>query len=128
MADEEQWQAVVKAALAAFGKIDVLVNNAGIFKSGYLVETTKESFVSHFNVNQLGVFLGMKSVTEAMIANGGGSIVNISSGAGQRGYPGIFAYLSTKWAVTGMTKAVARELAEHKIRVNSAGPQIDRRR
>ena len=124
VADEEQWQAVTKAALEKFGKIDILVNNAGIFKSGLMTETTKEQMVAHFNVNQLGVFLGMKSVTEAMIANGGGSIINISSGAGQRGYPGIFAYLSTKWAVTGMTKAAARELAPHKIRVNSVHPGL----
>lgn len=124
VSDEAQWQAVAKAALDKFGKIDILVNNAGIFKPGEMAETTKDMFVSHFNVNQLGVFLGMKSVTAAMIANGGGSIINISSGAGQRGYPGIFAYLSTKWAVTGMTKAVARELAPHKIRVNSVHPGL----
>lgn len=124
VSDEAQWQAVAKAALDKFGKIDVLVNNAGIFKPGTMVDTTRDQMVSHFNVNQLGIFLGMKAVTEAMIANGGGSIINIGSGAGQRGYPGIFAYLSTKWAVTGMTKAAARELAPHKIRVNSVHPGL----
>ncbi|MES2493666.1 MAG: glucose 1-dehydrogenase [Pseudomonadota bacterium] len=124
VSDEAQWQAVAKAAIDTFGKIDVLVNNAGIFKPGTMMETTRDQFVSHTTVNQLGVFLGMKSVTEAMIANGGGSIVNIGSGAGQRGYPGIFAYLASKWAVTGMTKAAARELAGHKIRVNSVHPGL----
>jgi len=122
--DENQWQAVVQTALDKFGKVDVLVNNAGIFKPGMMAETTKEQFVAHTNVNQLGVFLGMKAVTPAMIANGGGSIINIGSGAGQRGYPGIFAYLASKWAVTGMTKAAARELAAHKIRVNSVHPGL----
>lgn len=124
VSDEAQWQAVAKAAVDKFGKIDILVNNAGIFKPGTMSDTTRDMMVSHFNVNQLGVFLGMKAVTDAMIANGGGSIINIGSGAGQRGYPGIFAYLSTKWAVTGMTKAAARELAPHKIRVNSVHPGL----
>ncbi len=122
--DEAQWGVVVKTALDRFGKLDVLVNNAGIFRPGTMLETTKEQFVAHTNVNQLGVFLGMKAAAPAMIANGSGSIVNIGSGAGQRGYPGIFAYLASKWAVTGMTKAVARELAPHKIRVNSVHPGL----
>ena len=124
VADEDQWNAVVVETIAAFGKVDVLVNNAGIFAPNPITETSKESFLAHVNVNQLGVFLGMKAVTEPMKANGGGSIVNISSGAGQRGYPDMIAYLSTKWAVSGMTKGAARELAPFKIRVNSIHPGL----
>ncbi len=124
VSDEQQWQAVVAEALSAFGKVDILVNNAGIFSPGRITETSKESFVAHFNVNQLGTFLGMKSVIEAMKANGGGSIVNIASGAGQRGYPDMISYLSTKWASTGMTKGAARELAPFNIRVNSVHPGL----
>lgn len=72
----------------------------------------------------LGTFLGMKSVVPAMKENGGGSIVNICSGAGQRGYPGLVSYRSTKWAVRGMTKGTARELAPFGIRVNSIHPGL----
>lgn len=124
VSDEQQWQEVVRKTLSTFGKLDVLVNNAGIFAPARLNETSKESFIAHFNVNQLGTFLGMKSVTDAMRANGGGSIINISSGAGLRGYPEMISYLSTKWAVTGMTKATARELAPFGIRVNSVHPGL----
>lgn len=124
VSNEEQWQAVVAAAVDAFGKVDILVNNAGIFGPGAITDTTKESYVAHFNVNQLGTFLGMKSVVPAMKDNGGGSIVNICSGAGQRGYPDMVSYLSTKWAVRGMTKGLARELAPFGIRVNSIHPGL----
>lgn len=124
VSDENRWGEVVAATLSAFGKIDILVNNAGIFSPGPITETSKENFVAHFNVNQLGTFLGMKSVVAAMKANGGGSIVNICSGAGQRGYPDMISYLSTKWAVSGMTKGTARELAPFNIRVNSIHPGL----
>ncbi|WP_374414026.1 SDR family NAD(P)-dependent oxidoreductase [Novosphingobium colocasiae] len=124
VSDEDQWQAVVAAAIEAFGKIDILVNNAGIFSPGPVTETSKATFVAHFNVNQLGTFLGIKAVVPAMKDNGGGSIVNISSGAGQRGYPDMVAYQGTKWAVTGMTKGLARELAPFGIRVNSIHPGL----
>lgn len=124
VSDEDQWNAVVAETIAAFGKVDILVNNAGIFAPGAVTETTKASYVAHFNVNQLGTFLGMKAVIPAMKANGSGSIINICSGAGQRGYPDMISYLSTKWAVRGMTKGTARELAPFKIRVNSIHPGI----
>lgn len=124
VSDEDQWNAVVAETIAAFGKVDILVNNAGIFAPNPITETSKESYIAHFNVNQLGMFLGMKAVIEPMKANGGGSIVNISSGAGQRGYPDMIAYLSTKWAASGMTKGAARELAPFKIRVNSIHPGL----
>lgn len=124
VSDEDRWKEVVAETLAAFGKLDILVNNAGIFSPGPITETSKDSFVMHFKVNQLGTFLGMKSVVAAMKANGGGSIVNICSGAGQRGYPDMISYLSTKWAVNGMTKGTARELAPFGIRVNSIHPGL----
>lgn len=124
VSDEDRWNEVVAETISAFDKVDILVNNAGIFAPGSITATTKERYVAHFNVNQLGTFLGMKSVTEAMKANGGGSIINICSGAGQRGYPDMISYLSTKWAVCGMTKGTARELAPFKIRVNSIHPGI----
>jgi len=124
VSSEEEWEKVVAETVNAFGNVNVLVNNAGIFIPAPLVDTKAKDFIASFNVNQLGVFLGMKTVTPSMKAAGGGSIINISSGAGQRGYPEMISYLSTKWAVTGMTKATARELAPFGIRVNSVHPGL----
>jgi 3alpha(or 20beta)-hydroxysteroid dehydrogenase len=100
----------------------VLVNNAGIFQRAKLLDTDLELYRRITDVNQVGVFLGMKAVAPAMIDHGGGSIVNISSVAGLRGSPGGFAYGASKFAVTGMTKSAARELVRHGIRVNSIHP------
>lgn len=124
VANEAAWQDVVAKAVQRFGKLDILVNNAGVFKPGKLEDTTVEQFDLHYRVNQLGLFLGCKSVVAAMRASGGGVIVNTSSGAGLRGYPGIFAYTASKWAVTGMTKSAAAELAADLIRVNSIHPGL----
>jgi 3alpha(or 20beta)-hydroxysteroid dehydrogenase len=124
VANEAQWRNVVDTALAKFGRVDILVNNAGIFTPAMLEDTTAESFDRHYRVNQYGPFLGMKAVLEAMKAAGGGSIVNISSVAGMRGFPGMIAYAGSKWALRGMTKCVAREVAPFKIRVNSIHPGL----
>ncbi len=124
VASEDDWKAAVAMALGRFGKIDILVNNAGVFHPGPLEETSVESFDLHYRVNQLGVFLGMKSVIAAMKAAGGGSIVNISSAAGMRGYPNMISYCGSKWAVRGMTQSAASELAPHRIRVNSVHPGL----
>ena len=86
------------------------------------METDTELFERHTRVNQLGCFLGMKAVAAAMERSGGGSIVNISSVAGLRGSPGALAYSATKWALRGMTKAAAIDLAPRRIRVNSVHP------
>lgn len=121
---ESDWRKVVEATLAKFGRIDILVNNAGIFTPAMLEDTTAESFDRHYRVNQYGPFLGMKAVLDAMKAAGGGSIVNISSVAGMRGFPGMIAYAGSKWALRGMTKCVAREVAPFRIRVNSIHPGL----
>ena len=115
---------MVDTALEKFGRIDILVNNAGIFTPAMLEDTTAESFDRHYRVNQYGPFLGMKAVLAPMKAAGGGSIVNISSVAGMRGFPGMIAYAGSKWALRGMTKCVAREVAPFKIRVNSIHPGL----
>jgi 3alpha(or 20beta)-hydroxysteroid dehydrogenase len=124
VSSEDDWANAVALALSQFGKIDILVNNAGIFVPGSVEETTAASFDQHYRVNQLGVFLGMKAVIPAMKAAGGGSIVNISSAAGMRGYPHMIAYCGSKWAVRGMTQSAARELAPDRIRVNSIHPGL----
>jgi len=108
--------------MARLGHIDVLLNNAGILRSGTVETTTLDDYLQVVMVNQVGCFLGMQTVAPAMQASGGGSIVNTSSIAGLRGQPGVFAYGASKWAVHGMTRSAAIELARHGIRVNSVHP------
>lgn len=121
---EDSWQTLVDEIVAAEGGIDVLVNNAGIFRSNRMITTDMEEFQLVMDVNCIGVFLGMRTVATPMMANGGGSIVNISSLAGLRAAVGAFAYCASKWAVTGMTKTAAVELARKGIRVNSIHPGL----
>jgi len=118
---EEDWDAAIAAA-KALGGLHGLVNNAGIYQPKTLMETDAALFERHMRINQLGCFLGMKAVVPLMEQSGGGSIVNISSVAGLRGSPGAIAYSATKWALRGMTKAAAVDLAPRKIRVNSIHP------
>lgn len=123
---EADWQAVVSSALQTHGRIDVLLNNAGVFLAAPLVETSLDDFRRVIDVNVVGVFLGMRSVAEAMAAQRAGSIINVSSVAGLTGSPYLTAYSASKWAVRGMTKGVAKELAQFGVRVNSLHPgQID---
>jgi 3alpha(or 20beta)-hydroxysteroid dehydrogenase len=124
VSDEASWSRTIETALKQFGKIDILVNNAGFYRPAPLQTTTMESFNRHCGINQLSVFLGMQVVIPALTSSGGGSIVNISSVAGLRGVPGMFAYAATKWAIRGMTKCAALDLAPLKIRVNSIHPGI----
>ena len=118
---EGDWKRVVDAAEKWAG-LHGLVNNAGIYQPRTLMETDTELFEHHMRINQLGCFLGMKTVVPLMERSGGGSIVNISSVAGIRGSPGAIAYSATKWALRGMTRAAAIDMAPRKIRVNSVHP------
>ena len=113
---------MVRQTLERHGRIDVLVNNAGIFQRAKLVDTDLETYRRIIDVNQVGVFLGMRAVAPTMIEQQSGSIVNISSVAGLRASPGALAYGASKFAVTGMTKSAAMELVRHGIRVNSIHP------
>ena len=121
---EEDWAAAVEAAERAFGRLDVLLNNAGILKFAPLDEMSPDDYRAVVDVNQVGVFLGMRAVVPAMKRAGGGSIVNVSSVEGLRGSPGLVAYVASKFAVRGMTKAAAVELGKHGIRVNSVHPGV----
>ena len=123
VASEAGWSEVVKATIERFGKLDVLVNNAGIYNRSNIEQTTVEAYTRIFQVNQLSVFLGMRAVIPVMKKRGG-SIVNISSVAGMIGSAGAISYTSSKWAVRGMTKTAALELADYNIRVNSVHPGL----
>jgi 3alpha(or 20beta)-hydroxysteroid dehydrogenase len=121
----DSWTNVVEKTVAKFGEINVLVNNAGVL--GPISETaelTEEQYLKVCAINQHGVFYGMKSVIPSMLKAGVGSIVNISSIAGVvaiYGYPSL-AYVASKFAVRGMTKATAIEYGKNNIRVNSVHP------
>jgi 3alpha(or 20beta)-hydroxysteroid dehydrogenase len=123
---EEQWQAVLAHVLDAHGRVDVLLNNAGVFLAKPLTQTGVEEFRRVLDVNVTGVFLGMRTVAPAMLERQAGSIINISSVAGLIGPPMLTAYAASKWAVRGITKVAAKELAHAGVRVNSLHPgQID---
>jgi len=119
--DKAQWQAAVDAA-AQLGTLNVLVNNAAILIHKTIMDTTEEDFMLVTRINQLGVFLGMQAVFEAMKAGGGGSIINISSIDGLQSKNSLVAYTASKWAVRGMTKTAALEMGKYNIRVNSVHP------
>lgn len=119
---EDDWARVVGATEERFGPVTVLVNNAGVGIFKLLEELTVDDFRLVFEVDELGVFLGMKTVVPSMKKAGRGSIVNISSVSGLRGAPTGVAYCASKHAVTGMTKAAASELGQFGIRVNSLHP------
>lgn len=123
--DENRWQAVIATTESAFGRLDVLVNNAGIAIAGPIETFSLADWRKQQAVNVDGVFLGVKHAFPAMRRAGGGSIVNISSIAGLRGNrSGLGAYSATKGAVRLFTKTAALEGAKDKIRVNSVHPGI----
>ena len=123
---EDGWSETVAWALEQHGRLDVLVNNAGVFLAEPLLTTSLEQFNNVMDVNVAGVFLGMRAVALHMSERGRGSIINVSSLAGLTGGPLLTAYAASKWAVRGMTKVAARELARAGVRVNSVHPgQID---
>lgn len=120
---EESWAILVEKAEGFFGgPIDALVNNAGILVEKTMMDTSLEDYRFLTDVMQTGAFLGMKAVVPSMRRAGGGSIVNVSSTAGIVGFEGFFAYTAAKWALRGMSKTAALELAGDKIRVNSVHP------
>ncbi|GGN23141.1 glucose 1-dehydrogenase [Streptomyces fuscichromogenes] len=118
------WDEVVALAEETFGPVGVLVNNAGVGQVRALLDTTEAEYRRIVDINQLGVFLGMKAVVPSMRRAGGGSIVNVSSTAGMVGVQLGAAYSASKFAVRGLTKSVAAEFAAEGIRVNSVHPGV----
>ena len=122
--NEDEWIAVVQDVLEDYGKIDALINNAGIFRSRPIADLSVEEYKQVIEINQVGVFLGLKHVGPVMCEAGSGSIINISSIAGMRGGAGSLAYSASKWAVRGMTKVAMNEFAPSGVRVNSIHPGL----
>lgn len=122
VSDEASWQNAVEAAEKAFGSVTALVNNAGILVVGGVTDITEEGIDKILDVNLKGVLFGMKHAVPALRKSGRGSIVNVSSIAGIQGYAGLIPYVASKWAVRGVTKSAALELAAEGIKVNSVHP------
>lgn len=118
----EEWTAAVDAAVSAFGKLDVLVNNAGILNGAALDDVTEAQWDLTMAINVKSVFLGMRAALPALRAAAPASIINISSAAGLQGVSGMHPYTASKFAVRGLTKSAAIELADQGVRVNSVHP------
>jgi 3-oxoacyl-[acyl-carrier protein] reductase len=122
VSNEEEVKNLVSTTINKFGKIDVLINNAGIGSMRPVYATPLESFEKVLKVNLTGTFLCTKHVWQAMKNSGGGSIVNVSSFGGLVGYPLLTAYCASKWGQIGFTKACAEEGKKDNIRVNAIAP------
>jgi 3(or 17)beta-hydroxysteroid dehydrogenase len=124
VSSEESWQAMIQGIKDEHGRLDVLVNNAGLVQMASPEDCTLESFKLHNAVMSEGVFLGCKHALSLMNESGGGSIINMSSTASHLGYPIFFAYSAAKGAVRSMSKAVAVhcQMSGYNIRVNSLHP------
>ncbi|WP_327297023.1 MULTISPECIES: glucose 1-dehydrogenase [unclassified Streptomyces] len=119
---EADWNAAVEAAKETFGKIDGLVNNAGILRFNELVTTPLDEFQQVVQVNQVGAFLGIRTVAPEIGAAGGGTIVNTASYTALTGMAFVGSYAATKAAIVGLTRVAAMELAAKGIRVNAMCP------
>ncbi|HEY8478459.1 MAG TPA: glucose 1-dehydrogenase [Spirillospora sp.] len=122
----DDWASAVDTAVGEFGRLDVLFNNAGIVNGASINRFKLDKWREIIDVNLTGPFLGIRAATDALIASGGGSIINTSSIEGLRGTSWAHGYVASKWGLRGLTKSVAVELAPHGIRVNSLHPGLIR--
>jgi 3alpha(or 20beta)-hydroxysteroid dehydrogenase len=122
----DDWTAAVQAAVTEFGGLNVLFNNAGIANGATIQRFSLEKWQKIIDINLTGPFLGIRAAADALIAAGGGSIINTSSIEGLRGTSWAHGYVASKWGLRGLTKSVAMELAPHGVRVNSLHPGLIR--
>ena len=120
--DTEEIKAMVSAVVSKWGRIDALVNNAGITSTKSILEMTDEDFTSVIDINLVGPFKITREVANVMKDNGGGSIINTSSMVGSYGGKMQTAYSSSKFGINGLTKSCAKELGQYNIRVNAVAP------
>jgi 3-oxoacyl-[acyl-carrier protein] reductase len=123
---EEQVRSVVADTVRAFGRLDVFVNNAGVTKDASLKKMTVDQFDTVVTVHLRGTWLGVREASAAMREAKSGSIINISSLSGKSGNPGQTNYSAAKAGIVGLTKAAAKELAHHNVRVNAVQPGLIR--
>ena len=124
--DPGQVQATVDLAVSSFGGLDTWVNNAGVTRDASMQKMSLEDFRLVIDVHLTGTWLGTKMASAVMRSSGSGSIVNISSMSGKAGNPGQTNYSAAKAGIVGMTKAAAKELAHHNVRVNAIQPGLIR--
>jgi 3alpha(or 20beta)-hydroxysteroid dehydrogenase len=122
VSEEDGWAAAITEVADVYGPPTVLVNNAGVLHFAPLQDTKLADYQRIIQINQVGTFLGMRAVVPGMIEAGGGSIINVSSIEGLRAAPFLTAYTASKFAISGMTKVAALELAAKGVRVNSVHP------
>ncbi len=122
VSDQSNWAEMVERTVEEFGRLDILINNAGIVRMKMIEDSSLQEYLEVIRINQVGVWLGMRAALKPMKELGGGCIINTSSIAGLAGYAGISSYVASKFAVRGMTKSAAIEFAQYNIRVNSVHP------
>lgn len=120
--DASQWAHAVSVAVDRLGGLDILINNAAAFTTGTVEACDIETFERIFHTNVASALLGIQAVTPALKQRGGGCIINMASAAGFRGMPGLTAYSTSKWALRGLTRCAAIDLAPYRIRVNCMCP------